>query len=128
MLPGTVDGKLIALPQNITITGSSSSLTLTCSTSWPIDPVNWDWKSDEVNSEYQSIYVGGQVVKSFKWKYDVTRSIAYTLTVANVTRADVGTFRCVDKGGQGPDEGTANIIIAGELSYRLLILICVILL
>ena len=120
-----MDGKLIALPQNITITGFSSSLTLTCSTSWPIDPVNWDWKSDEVNSEYQSIYVGGQVVRSSNWKYNVTRSIAYTLTVLNVTIADAGTFRCVDKGGQGPDEATTVLIDLGEwhrhcISFRLI--------
>ena len=121
ILSGTVDGKLITLPLNVTTTGSSPVLTLTCSTSWPIDPVNWDWKSNDIDSEFKSIYVGGQVVKSSNLKYNVTRSIAYTLNVLNVTSADTGTFRCVDKGGQGPDEGTANIVIAGELSYRLII-------
>ena len=109
-------GKLIALPQSIT-TNPTSTVTFTCSTNWTVDHVNWERKNNAGNlSNYEPVYFGGAIGTSFKSRYSVTRSIAYTLTVVNVTSVDAGIFKCVDKGGRGPNESTAELNILGEFT------------
>lgn len=107
------NSKLVKAPENITTVVGTKSVSMTCSTNGS-DPVNWKWKRNSNYSAFQSIFIGGTVGNLYKHKYAVTQTTTYTLTVVDVEYTDAGTFKCIDKGGQGPEEMDAELIVLGE--------------
>ena len=122
---GMVSGKLIIQPTDVRSYVGSSEINFSCSTSLT-DPVNWEWKRN--HSEYNPIYIVGTIVCSIS-KFNVIQirrsstETLYTLVVMNVSLADSGTYKCVDKAGQGPDEWTAELFVDGESKLLLIYLV-----
>ena len=106
------DGDLMVLPTSV-LTRLGQAAKLTCSTSSK-NNINWEFK-DRQKQNYTTIFFGGMLVDTYRGRFVVTRESVYTLTVVNVSSSDDGTFKCVDNGGQGPDESEANIIIGESI-------------
>ena len=114
-------GELTKVPKDATTYVDAPETNLTCGTSLS-EPVNWEFQCRSCTNEYELIFIAGQVADSFKVRFKVTLTVVstkenlYTLTVINATLDDAGTYKCIDKGGQG-SESIAKLTVFGKYDY-----------